>query len=100
MTSRGCISLKTTHSPLSSKTTFCPTPQHTCLAPFYLAHELSLLLGPVQNKNMHSRGPKYAGRLGQSRGKSEKKECLKITLFFINSKEKLCLPQIMFIYFL
>ena len=29
---------------------------HMCLAPFYLALELSLLLGPVQNHNLHSRG--------------------------------------------
>ena len=30
---------------------------HTCLAPFYLALELSLLLGPVQTQKLHSRGP-------------------------------------------
>ena len=30
---------------------------HTCLAPFYLALELSLLLGPVQNQNLPSRSP-------------------------------------------
>ena len=32
------------------------TVQHTCLATFYLALELSLLLGPVQNQNLPSRG--------------------------------------------
>ena len=39
---------------------------HTCLAPFYLALELSLLLGPVQNQNLPSRGPKCAARLAHS----------------------------------
>ena len=39
---------------------------HTCLAPFYLALELSLLLGPVQNQNLPSRGPKNAAHLAQS----------------------------------
>ena len=41
-------------------------PYHTCLASFYLAREMSLLLGTVQNQNLHSRGPKYGGRLGHS----------------------------------
>ena len=39
---------------------------HTCLAPFYLALELSLLLGPVQNHNLLSRGPKCAAHLAHS----------------------------------
>ena len=39
---------------------------HTCLAPFYLALELSLLLGPVQNQNLPSRGPKCAAHLAHS----------------------------------
>ena len=29
---------------------------HNCLAPFYLALQLSLLLGPVRNQNLPSRG--------------------------------------------
>ena len=39
---------------------------HTCLAPFYLTLELSLLLGPVQNQNLPSRGPKCAPHLPHS----------------------------------
>ena len=31
-----------------------------CFAPFYLALELSLVLGQVQNQNLPSRWPKYA----------------------------------------
>ena len=37
-----------------------------CLAPFYHALDLSLLLGPVQNHNLHSRGLLYAIRLAHS----------------------------------
>ena len=36
-----------------------------CLAPFYLALEPSLLLGPVQNQNLPSRGRKCAPHLPQ-----------------------------------
>ena len=36
---------------------------HMCLAPFYLAVELSLLLGPVQNQNLPSREFKYAAHV-------------------------------------
>ena len=45
---------------------FCKATCHTCLAPFYLALELSLLLGPVQNQNLPSRGPKCAAHLAHS----------------------------------
>ena len=38
----------------------------TCLAPFCLTTELNLLLGTVQNQNLHSRGPKCAARLAHS----------------------------------
>ena len=31
-----------------------------------MEHELSLYLGPVQNQNLHFRGPKYACRLRHS----------------------------------
>ena len=33
-------------------------PSPMCLTPFYLTLELSLLLGPVHNQNLPSRGPK------------------------------------------
>ena len=39
---------------------------HTCLAPFYLALELSLLLRLVQNQNLPSRGPKCPAHLAHS----------------------------------
>ena len=39
---------------------------HTCLAPLYLALELSLLWGPVRNKNLPSRGPKCTSHLPHS----------------------------------
>ena len=37
-----------------------------CLAPFYLALELSLILGPVQTQNLRFRGSLYAARLARS----------------------------------
>ena len=40
--------------------------RHMCLDPFYLALELSILLGPVQNQNLHSRGPTCAAHLAQN----------------------------------